>query len=706
MATRSGMQMHTNIVMGSFLKGTDALYTSFGKINKEASKAQKINMFKATNFNKLNSNLVGLEKTLGRVESRIVKMNRRPLDFGLGNMTRDLKTGLRLSSQIEKNMSQTAFKSRMNQKNLIAPRNTALANSTKNKVKSKTRLGVGVGVGLGTASVLSAVSAISPIRNAIEYESGMAEVMKATNASKKQLAFLSKSNLQRVDKGSLLTPLDLAKIEAGGGTAGIPINKLPKFAMSVNMGSVALNLDTEKVGFVFADLANRLKMPIDKINILTNSITALENAGTVKGSSILNISSQLSNTYAGLNLKPKNAMAISSFMRTAYATDETAYGGFKTFIAGLQKSDSKLGYYSRLKVGGAKSLKPIVQEIRAKYTPEQISKKFGGMEFFRSVDGMNTQIQNFDKYMAVVGTKKMKMSYDTQYKDDKKLAGNGSFLNAVKKEYEVKLATTQAREIMAKNRITASSIVVGNQLKNPYVDSLNAVSNGMQTSTDFYTKHKAIIDKLGMATTGVLGATLIKKGASKINPFPKIATDIGKVESKARLATKSISTLKGALQTLASVAKRNPIALGGGAIAGGTMLGLNHMANSAETLKKRQERIGKALRMPTTETMQLGHNMGSKLPKDSTLKDSLGIKRIDVQSPSLIAEQYTKEMEAKKITNNKQVTQNFNNNITVKVVDGGHFDKELFKNNLLQAQREIQHHEDDVTFNDPADVVN
>ncbi len=118
MATRSGMQMHTNIVMGSFLKGTDALYTSFGKINKEASKAQKINMFKATNFNKLNSNLIGLEKTLGRVESRIVKMNRRPLDFGLGSMTKDLKTGLRLSSQIEKNMSQTAFKSRMNQKNL------------------------------------------------------------------------------------------------------------------------------------------------------------------------------------------------------------------------------------------------------------------------------------------------------------------------------------------------------------------------------------------------------------------------------------------------------------------------------------------------------------------------------------------------------------------------------------------------------------
>jgi len=706
MATRSGMQMHTNIVMGSFLKGTDALYTSFGKINKEASKAQKINMLKATNFPKLNSNLLALDKTLGRVEARVNKLNRRPLDFGLGAMTKDLKTGLRLSSQIEKNMSQTAFKSRMNAKNqsvgfLASPASPKITN--KNKIKAKARLGVGVGVGLGTASVLGAVSAISPIRNAIEYESGMAEVMKSTNATSSQLKLLSKSNLDLVNKGSLLTPLDLAKIEAGGGTAGISVKKLPQFAKDVNMGSVALNLDTEKVGFVFADLANRINLPIEKIGILTNSITALENAGTVKGSSILNISSQLSNTYSALKLKPKNAMAISSFIRTAYATDETAYGGFKTFISGLQKTDSKYGYYKRLK-GDASQLKPIVQEITAKYTPAQISKKFGGMAFQRSVSGMNVQIKNLDKYMAVVGTKTQKSIFDNIYKPDKRLSDSPNFMGAVQREYNVKLATTQAREIMAKNRITASSIVVGNQLKNPYIDSLNAVSNGMRTSTDFYTKHKEMLDKMAIATTGVLGASLIKKGASKINPFPKIATDLSNVNNKAKLATKSISSLKATLQSLAGVAKRNPIVLGSGVLAGGAMVGLNHMAKNADSLKERQNKIGKSLRVPMIDTLGVhGSSILKTKPKITPLS-SLDISTVDVQSPSAMAN--AQIAKAKQITNNNQkhIINNIQNSIKVEVTDGSHFDEELFMTRLSSAQRRMKHDHDDTTFNDVPDI--
>jgi len=659
MATRSGMQMHTNIVMGSFLKGTDALYTSFGKINREASKAQKINMFKATNFAKLNSNLVGLDKTLGRVESRIVKMNRRPLDFGLGAMTKDLKTGLRLSAQIEKNMSQTAFKSRMNQKNshfqpVIGQGLGIAREKDKNHVGRKIRTGVGVGVGLGTASVIGLASSISPIRSAIMFETDMAEVAKATNSNKKQTSFLSMGIFKEVNKGSLLSPFEIAKIQAGGGTAGVSIKNLPSFTKDVKMGAVALNLSTEKVGFVFADLAKRLDLPIKKLNILTNSITALENAGTVRGSDILNISSKLSSSYGELKWKPKNAMAVSAFTRMVSSTNETAESGFKTFIAGLQKTNQKLGYFDRLKENSSQ-LRPIIEEINSKYTPAEISKKFGGMAFQRSVSGMHIKIKSLDRYMAVVGTKQQRISFDKKYNPDKKLFGSGTFMNAVAKEYEIKLATTGAKEIMAKNRITASSIVVGDQLKKPYVDSLNAVSNGMQTSTVFYNKHKALIDKLGMATTGVLGATLVGKGVSKINPFPKIAIDLGKVESKAKLATKSVSTLKNALQTLAGVAKRNPIVLGGGALAGGAMLGLNHMAGNAGTLKERQESIGKALRSPTIGNKGF---IGTKLHKNDTLKNNLGlnlglnIRKLDVESPSAMTDAQISK--ANQTTNNNQ----------------------------------------------------
>jgi len=697
MATRSGMQMHTNIVMGSFLKGTDALYTSFGKINKEASKAQKINLFKATNFSKLNTNLVGFEKVLNRVDIKMTKLGRKPLDFGLGHVTSDLKQGLLLSSKIEKNMSQTAFKSRMNLQNQsTSAKSQTPSIGMKNKVKSKARLGVGVGVGLGTASVLSAVSAISPVRNAIEYESSLAEVMKATNATKKQLRFLSKSNLDLVNKGSLLTPLELTNIQAGGGTAGIPIDKLPKFTKTVDMGAVALNLDTEKVGFVFADLANRIKLPIDKVNILTNAITALENAGTIKGSSILNISSQLSNTYSNLKLKPKNAMAISSFIRTAYATDETAYGGFKTFISGLQKTDSKHGYYKRLQ-GDASQLKPIVQEITSKYTPAQISKEFGGMAFQRSVSGMNAQIKMFDKYMAIVGTKEQKKKYDKTYNPDKKLFGSGNFMGAVQREYSVKLATTKAREIMAKNRITASSIVVGNQLKDPYVDSLNAVSNGMRTSTEFYNKHKAMLDTLAVTTTGVLGASLVKKGATKINPFPKIATDILKVDNKAKLATKSLLILKGTLESIASVAKRNPVILGSGIVAGGAMAGLEHMAKNSKNLKDRQSVIPNSLRVTATDT--LGANKNPIHNKGNTLKDAIGTS-LPVESPSAQTQAYMEKLQAHVTNNNMQQTHNtFNNNIVVTVTDNN-FDKEKFKRDLQQVQRETAHQTQDVLFQD------
>ena len=686
-----------NMFWDPSIKGSDFLQASMGKIDKYAKSLHKANILGATKFGTLNNQLKSMDNWLGKIQKKTALISRQPLTMvNAKGATNGLKEQLRTQKAIERSMKQTAFHSRNDAQNRSRSSKIGRANSfVNNKMK--------IGVGIATGAVMGGVASLNPIRKAIDFETSMADVTKATNASKEQTLKLKKNILSQVDKGSLLTASQIAQIQAGGGRSGVQIKDLSSFTSDIARASVAMDLSTDEAGTKFAKMAERMNLPISKINIMTNAFTHLENNGANSARSMINTTGRLAGIFKELKFSPQNSAAISNYMNTLEVSPELAATSFKILNNRFKKTNSKFGYFSRLQKKGAGELKNIIIDINKTMSKEQIMKTFGA-QGANVISKMVGDLKNLDKSLNLV-------------------KGN-NFMSAVDNEYGVKMSTTGADETMAKNRIEGSSIVIGDKLKNQYISFLNVLSNGISTVTTFYNKNQELINSIGGIALKVAGIAIAFKGiAWVVSPFIKLAKGAMKLKgvlSGLKIASKipilqkiQLSNAKGLMTrfksligSIARFAKLNPIVIGATLVTSGVMAGLNHMAKNAKPLAERQEQkgIGKSLIVSPVNNTNFDptKKIGTHLNKGFSLKGQLETQTLDVQSPSLLAKEQMTTAQAQ-VTHNdmKQVHQTFNNHITVQAPHGN-VDVQDLQHKLNAIQRQSKHTEQDTTLTDVA----
>jgi TP901 family phage tail tape measure protein len=489
-----------NIVWDSAIKGSGFMQASFKGIHTYAKAVEKIKLFKGVSFPTLNNQLHTTVNHLSRMHQSAKKFRREmeasafdasPLKTTINDVKKDMTSIANSANRYNQSMTHASK----------APRTTRPTSRVRGYVSGKVKNTAVFAGGMATGALMGAVAQVSPIRKSMVFESSMADVKKATNANDKQIVMLKRNILKIVSspKGSLLTPSEIAQIQAGGGRSGVKIPDLPQFTKDIAQASVAMDLDTSEVGRDFAKMSERMDIPIRKISILTNAFTHLENNGSNSARDLINTTSRLSGVFRGLKFKPQNAAAISNFMNTLEVSPELAATSFKILTNRFKKTDDKFGFYSRLQKKGAGELKSIIKEITASMSNKEMIKTFGS-QGANVISNMGSKLDALDKSLATVADKKMMV--------------------AVASEYAVKMATSEARETAVKNKITAEAILLGDQLKGTYISFLETIPKAIAWTRKFYTENKELIHTYGGIALKVGGAMVAIKALSWLaSPF-------------------------------------------------------------------------------------------------------------------------------------------------------------------------------------------
>ena len=528
-----------NIVLNSAISGTQFLQASVNTLHTYAKKVEHISLLNRTKFPTLNANIKKLSVGLGGIKRQTAKISANPINLGLGQNHQKLKL-------VKKDITSIAQKSReaRNYSKLWADdlqRGAKVANTKIKHTGSYLSNKAKVGGAIATAGVVGAISTLNPIDKAIKFESSMADVVKATNADKPQALLIKAQILKTVNQGSLIDPSSLAQIYAGGGKSGIATANLPAFAKTVAMGAVAMDIeDYNSAGATFALMAEKMNIPIAKIGVLMDAFTHMENKGTQSANKMISTTGRLAGTFSALNFKPKNAVAVSSWLNSLSPDASTAATNFKILTNRLLKTNSEFGYLDRIKKGGAGAIAGVITDIKSSMSDDMILKKFGS-EAFNIIQTMSTKTVLLKKNLGFV-------------------SGNKS-VGAMANEYKVKVGTTGARETMARNKTTVSMIGVGDELKKPYIALYEATAQAITGVTNFYKSNKELINTLAPIALGI-GATAIaiKAISTVVNPFIGLARGAWKFRSQ--LKTGAIFAYKIALSGLSATGRVVGLAMG------------------------------------------------------------------------------------------------------------------------------------------------
>jgi TP901 family phage tail tape measure protein len=428
MATRGNQAIAMNIVLDSAIKGVGFLQTSFSGISKYSKSVQNINLLKKTNFGLLKKNLKSLENHLGHIRGQSAKITANPIRLDIISSRDSLKqarkdmNAIAQDARTARNYNNLSYQDQLKFKSSLSTSKFSTTpnpqTSSKKPLSSKEKRGyiskkIKTVGGVATVGALGALRALEPIKESLNFETSMADVQKATNTNKKQLKVLKKG-IEKIIKvgllnieGSLLNVNEIASIQTMGGKSGVKQKALPRFTQDIVLASVAMDLTPSQSATSFAKMSERMSLPISKLNVLTNAFTRLESSGSNFAIDLIDTTGRLSGVFKDLNFKPKNSTAISNYMNTLEVSSELAASSFKILMDRFKKTDQKLGYYTKLKKGGAESLKPIIQDITKTMSTQQIIKNFGS-QGMNVINNMKGNYKTLDKSLAVVGTSEQK----------------------------------------------------------------------------------------------------------------------------------------------------------------------------------------------------------------------------------------------------------------------------------------------------------
>ncbi|MEW6487650.1 MAG: phage tail tape measure protein [Thermodesulfobacteriota bacterium] len=193
-------------------------------------------------------------------------------------------------------------------------------------LQAKTSLAGVVGAGAGLGYV---------VKQAMDFESAMADVRKVVDASPEQFAALTRE-IQDLTKELPLSAKELAAIAAAGGQLGVTAEDLGEFTRLAAQMATAFNMSAEQAGQAIAKLANVYGLPIAKVRELGDAINTLGNNTAATEAGIIETMTRIGGTAEQFGLATEQAAALSAAFISLGKAPEVAARSINALLAKLQ----------------------------------------------------------------------------------------------------------------------------------------------------------------------------------------------------------------------------------------------------------------------------------------------------------------------------------------------------------------------------------
>lgn len=360
-------------------------------------------------------------------------------------------------------------------------------------------------VGLGKAL-------IDVSKEAIAFESAMAQVKKVTDATPAQIEQLSGS-LKELGGELGIMPAELAKIAAAGGQMGMAFDKLPEFTRMTAQMSNAFGITAEAAGDMSAKISNVYSLTIEEMRELGDAMNTLGNTTAAKEAEIGNVLMRIGGNAKQFGLLKEEAAALSAAFVSLGKSPEEAGTAINALLTKLQTSTEQSAEF-----------KTQLRELGL--SAEEMAANIAANPQAALTDFLQ-RIEKLDKQSRSITLSKM---FGAEYSDDLALL-SGSLktyedalanatdrtktFGAMQKEAGAALETTEGKMRQAKADISAAMIELGNTLL-PVVQTLAGALGGVAGAVQSVSEQFPVLTKLAVLFASAKVATVALGTAMKL----------------------------------------------------------------------------------------------------------------------------------------------------------------------------------------------
>lgn len=387
-----------------------------------------------------------------------------------------------------------------------------------------------IGQGLGTITVggILAAPLVAATKQAISFESAMAEVRKVVD-------FAAPDGLQKMSKAitnlSLKIPKsreELAAIAASGGQLGVAEKDITRFVETVAKMSVAFDMTAESAGDSMAKISNVFHIPITGLEGIGNAINELSNASPAKAADIINVlqriggqanflgmsaqaASALANAFVALGKPPEVAATAINAMFSKLGTATQQNKKFQAGLVDLGLSAKNLQRQMQIDPQG--TIVMVMEKIN-KLGKERGLVTLGKLFGLEYSDDIATFAQGIDQYTKSIEILK-----------SQKVEGS------MGREFAARIQTTAGALQILTNNITAVAGVIGSVFLPAINRIIEAVKPAIVSFGQWADKNKSLVLRVTEIVGGLLAFKLATVGVRLalnllLTPFAQLGVAI------------------------------------------------------------------------------------------------------------------------------------------------------------------------------------
>jgi TP901 family phage tail tape measure protein len=436
----------------------DQLRSGFDKAQHSSGKVRQ--------YQRLGRDLDGLTKKAARNTAAARKNTTawRSQAGGLAKANRELNRASASTDKLTRRQKTLAKQARHTQK--------AMQHQAKAAAAKQRRQGVGMGDVMGAAAPAMVVAA--PIKQAMDFESAMADVKKVMNFKKPDgLKKLGQDLIKLSSSKIPLTAAAMATIAAAGGQLGIKEANIRSFVVTTSKMAVAWEMAAGDAGDAAAKLSNILRIPISKIELLGDAINHLSDNTAAKGPDLINFMKRSAAVGKAFGLLPTQTLALGDAMIALGKPPEVAARGINFMLNALQTAPDK-----------GKKFKAALNEIG--WDADELVHRIGGdaqgtlLEFLDNIASLD-EAQQTSVLARLFGTEwaddlASLLSGMEEYRKALNLVGKESdYAGSMQREFANRSATTANKLQIAINKATGISINSGTTLLAPFNTALDVL---------------------------------------------------------------------------------------------------------------------------------------------------------------------------------------------------------------------------------------
>lgn len=359
---------------------------------------------------------------------------------------------------------------------------------------------------LKTAAAGTAIAAAPialAVREAMNYESVMADVRKTVDFDTPEGFNQMKQDIIAMSQQLPMSAEGIAKIVAAGGQAGIASKDLKQFAEGAVKMGIAFDISADEAGTMMAQWRTAFGMNQDQVTTLADQINYLSNTTSAGSGPISDIVTRIGPLASTAGLSAGQVAALGASIAGTGTPSEIAATGIKNMMLALTAGSAatkaqagafeKLGLNAtdmanRMQTDAQGAIIDVLQRIRELPEAEQSATmtKLFGKESVGAIAPLLTQLDGLKDNFNKVGDA-------TQY------AGS------MEKEYQARSATTENQLQLTKNNITALAVNLGSALL-PAVNSiLSTVASVAGAFAAWAGEHPTLIAGIVGVTAAIAG---------------------------------------------------------------------------------------------------------------------------------------------------------------------------------------------------------